>query len=156
METTENCVVRRAQKEDVTAVMVLIQELADYENAPSEVELKAEDLERDGFGKEPLFVLWVAEVNNEIVGMALCYWKYSTWKGPCFYLEDLVVRESHRRQRIGDALFERVKQFAAEHNAKRLEWQVLDWNEPAIGFYKKKQAMLDGEWLNCRLTADQL
>jgi GNAT superfamily N-acetyltransferase len=136
--------------------MGLIQELADYEKASSEVELSVEDFKAHGFGADPKFVLWVAEEKNEIVGMALCYWRYSTWKGPSFYLEDLVVRESHRRRGIGDVLFEEVKQYAAEHNAKRLEWQVLDWNKPAIEFYKKKQAALDGGWLNARLTANQL
>ncbi len=156
MESRKKCVVRRAVKEDMIAVMSLIQELADYEKAPAEVEITADDLVEHGFGSNPRFIAWVAESESEVVGVALCYWKYSTWKGPCFYLEDLVVRESHRRGGIGDSLFDAVCAFAHENKVKRLEWQVLDWNTPAIEFYKKKKALLDGEWLNCRLTGDQL
>ena len=138
------------------AVMALIKELAEYEKAPDEVITNANLLRDDGFGDNPLFKCLVAEVNEEIVGIALYYPKYSTWKGRCLYLEDLVVRESARRMGIGKMLFDRLVSEARDFGAQRLEWQVLDWNGPAIKFYEKINANLDDEWINCKLTSEQI
>lgn len=153
---TPNFKIRKGHAADCEGVMALIKELAEYEKAPNEVTLTLEQLREDGFGATPKYSLYVAEQEGEIVGIALYYFKYSTWKGQCLYLEDLVVKETLRRQRIGKALFEAVALVAKELQVPRFEWQVLEWNIPAIEFYKKYDANLDGEWLNCKLTAAQL
>ncbi len=137
-------------------VLALIKELAEYEKAPNEVEVDVQTLENDGFGPEKIFDCFVAELNHEVVGFALYYTKYSTWKGKCLFLEDFVVRETLRGQGIGKLLFEEVIKVAKERQVKRMEWQVLDWNEPAINFYKKYSANLDPEWLNGKLVFNQL
>lgn len=137
-------------------VLALIRELADYERAPQEVVVTVSDLERDGFGTQPKFHCFVAERADKICGMALYYIKYSTWKGPCVFLEDIIVTQSERRNGIGQLLFEEVQKAAKEMGAKRMEWQVLDWNEPAINFYKKYNPQILGEWLNYRMTEGQL
>ncbi len=151
-----NVEIRKGKKEDLKEVLSLIKELAIYEKASAEVELTISELEKDGFGERPLFSFFVAEVNLEVVGLALFYIKYSTWKGKCIYLEDLIVSQTHRRRGIGKLLFDAVAQNAHKFGAKRMEWQVLDWNHPAIEFYKKHYASLDDEWINCRLTEEQL
>ncbi len=138
------------------AVLQLIQELANYEKAPQEVEVTEEELLNDGFGEHPVYELIVAEVNNEVVGIALFYTKYSTWKGKCIYLEDLVVTTSMRQKGIGSLLFEAVAKVGKTRQVKRMEWQVLEWNEPAIQFYKKYNANIDPEWYNGKLVFDQL
>jgi len=148
--------VRKGRKEDVPAVFSLIKELALYEKAPEQVTLAIDDLEEDGFGPNPIFGLFVAELEEEIIGMALYYEKYSTWQGRCIYLEDIIVTESQRGNGIGHQLFQAVIGVAKERHSARMEWQVLDWNEPAINFYKKYNANLDGEWLNGKLTRDQI
>jgi GNAT superfamily N-acetyltransferase len=137
-------------------VHALIVELAIYERAGNEVETTVAQLIEDGFGPERIFELFVAESEGAIVGMALWYTKYSTWKGKCGFLEDLVVRDEFRDKGIGRALFEAVAAECAQRNFGRMEWQVLDWNEPAIGFYKKLGAELDPEWLNGKFTRDGL
>lgn len=137
-------------------MFALVQELALYEKAPEQVTLTLKQLEEDGFGENPIYGLFVAERNNRIVGMALYYEKYSTWTGRCIYLEDIIVTESERGNGIGHGLFEAVIGVAKERNSARMEWQVLDWNEPAIGFYRKYNATLDGEWLNGKLTRQQI
>lgn len=129
-------------------MMRLIHELALFEKAPEEVFATEDTLLTYGFGENPLFVSWVAELNGTVVGMALCYVRYSTWKGPVLYLEDLVVTQSCRGKGIGKKLFEACVEFARIQGYPRLVWQVLDWNQPAIEFYKKYQAIFDGEWLN--------
>ena len=144
--------IRRAEKSDMKGVLALIQELAEYERAPEEVVVTVEDLERDGFGAQPCFYCFVAERENKIVGMALYYIKYSTWKGPCIFLEDLVVTQSERRNGVGKQLFEEVLLTAAKMGARRMEWQVLDWNEPAIRFYEKYEPQVLEEWLNYRIV----
>ena len=106
--------------------------------------------------KSGLYQAFVADAGNEIIGMALIYPIYSTWKGLSYYLEDIIVKESYRRQGIGTQLFEQVLKYAAEKNAGRLGWQVLDWNEPAITFYKKYNASLDPEWLTGKLSKEQI
>ena len=148
--------IRNAEKADMTGVLALIQELADYERAPKEVIVTVEILNRDGFGENPLFKCLIAERENTMVGIALYYIKYSTWKGPCVFLEDIVVTLSERRIGIGKLLFEEVIKVANEMSAKRMEWQVLDWNEPAIKFYEKYQPEILKEWLNYRLTEKEL
>jgi GNAT superfamily N-acetyltransferase len=110
----------------------------------------------DGFGLNPIYGLFVAELESTIVGIALYYEKYSTWQGRCIYLEDIIVTESQRGNGLGHRLFQAVIDMANQRNSARMEWQVLDWNEPAINFYRKYNANLDGEWLNGKLTREQI
>lgn len=149
-------VIRNGRIEDCAATLDLIKELALYEKAPQEVAISIEELENDGFGDKPIYELIVAEKRDHIVGIALIYEKYSTWKGRSIYLEDLIVTESERGSGIGKALFEEVIKRAKERNSGRMEWQVLDWNKPAIDFYKSYGAELDGEWFNGRFRREQL
>jgi GNAT superfamily N-acetyltransferase len=149
--------IRIGTKEDLPRLRELIVELAIYEKEPHAVEVTLEELENDGFGKEPLFGFFVAEFNEKVEGIALHYFKYSTWKGKCLFLEDIVVNEQLRGQGIGELLFNEVVKVAANHQCKRMEWQVLEWNQPAINFYTKKYAaQLDPEWLNGRLTGSEI
>jgi GNAT superfamily N-acetyltransferase len=148
--------IRRGERQDLPAVLSLIQELALYEKAPHEVTNTVKDMERDGFGSHPIYFLWVAEKNEKIVGIAICYIRYSTWKGQILYLEDIVVTEKERGKKIGHQLMNTVIQFAQEEQYNGLIWQVLDWNEPAIRFYKKYNAQFDGEWFNVKLNKEQL
>jgi GNAT superfamily N-acetyltransferase len=143
--------VRPAIKSDMSSVLDLIRELAIYENAEEQVTNTIEQLQLDGFGNQPTFKCVVATENDRIIGFAIYYPSYSTWKGNCLYLEDLLVTESHRRKGVGKLLFDEVLQEAKNSGAKRFEWQVLDWNEPAINFYKKYKADLDGEWINGKI-----
>tara|TARA_R110000868_G_scaffold129288_1_gene337908 strand:- start:61 stop:534 length:474 start_codon:yes stop_codon:yes gene_type:complete len=149
-------VIRKGYKADCLRTLELIQELAEYEKAPGEVAVSLKDLEEDGFGENSIYKLFVAEQNDEIIGIAIFYEKYSTWKGKCIYLEDLIVTKSKRGIGAGKALFEAVIAFAKENNSGRMEWQVLDWNTPAIDFYKSYNAELDGTWYNGRFTKEQL
>ncbi|MCB0401119.1 MAG: GNAT family N-acetyltransferase [Flavobacteriales bacterium] len=143
--------IRKAQREDLPEVLALVKELALYEKAPHEVTITLEELEQDGFGEHPLYWIILAENEDGILGMSFYYIRYSTWKGKCLYLEDIVVKEAHRGKSIGNALFEETIKAAKAMNAKLMTWQVLDWNEPAIKFYEKFNAELDGEWLNGKL-----
>lgn len=140
--------IRQARKDDVPALFQLIQELAIYEKAPQEVINTREKMMEEGFGSQPYFHAFVAETNGLIVGMSLVYFRYSTWKGKSLYLEDLIVTEPFRQQGIGKLLFERTLEFAREENCARMSWQVLDWNEPAILFYKNYGSQFDNGWLN--------
>jgi GNAT superfamily N-acetyltransferase len=151
-----NTIVRFAKEEDITFVHALIKELAEYEKAPQEVTNTVDDMLRDGFGPNPVFRCLVAETDGKVTGMAIYFVKYSTWKGKGIYLDDIVVTESMRRMGIGKLLFDAIVKDAKEIGAKQLHWQVLDWNTPAIEFYKKYNADLDGEWINCKLTEQQL
>ena len=137
-------------------MLSLIKELATFEKAPDEVTITLEDLKNDGFEGNPLFKIIIAEDENEIVGMAFYFISYSTWKGKCIYLEDIIVREKHRGKGYGKLLFEAVISKSKSFGAKRLSWQVLEWNEPAINFYKKYNASVNGEWLNGRLAEEQI
>jgi GNAT superfamily N-acetyltransferase len=148
--------IRKGTIDDLPQVLQLIQELAEYEKAPNEVTNTLEDMQRDGFGEHPIFEFFVAEDQEAIVGIALYYTAYSTWKGRTIYLEDLVVTERLRRSGIGKKLFDVVAEEAKRLGAKRFRWQVLEWNEPAIAFYKKIGADLDGEWMNCTMTEQQI
>ncbi len=149
-------IIRKGEVKDCEATLKLIKELAIYEKAENEVELSLGQLIEDGFGETPIYELVVAEQDNQLIGIALYYEKYSTWKGRCIYLEDLVVTRSKRGIGAGKALFEAVMQVAKERNSGRMEWQVLDWNQPAIGFYKSYHANLDEEWFNGKFTREQL
>jgi GNAT superfamily N-acetyltransferase len=148
--------IRRGREADLPQVLALIQELAVYERAPHEVTNTLEDMQRDGFGPDPIFKFFVAEEEGKIQGIALYYTAYSTWKGRMLYLEDLVVTEELRGTGIGKRLFDAVVAEARHTGAHRMKWQVLEWNEPAIGFYKKIGANLDPEWHNGNLSAEQL
>lgn len=133
-----------------------MKELAIYEKAPNEVEVTVSQMEEWGFGSDKIFDLFVAENNGKIVGMALYYYKYSTWKGKCLFLEDIIVTENERKNGFGKLLFDAVVQVAKKDKVKRMEWQVLEWNEPAIKFYKKTNTVFDDEWVNCKLTYEEI
>ncbi|NQV53331.1 MAG: GNAT family N-acetyltransferase [Flavobacteriales bacterium] len=149
--TKQTLQIRKGSPEDVPVLLALIKDLADYERAPDEVIVTEEQLMSDGFGERPFFHLLVAELNEEVIGIALYYFAYSTWKGKYLYLEDFIVQEAHRGQGYGKALFDAVVENAKSEKVKRMGWQVLDWNEPAIEFYKRYNADLSDEWLNGRL-----
>ena len=148
--------VRKGIKSDLPSVLKLIEELAEYEKAAHEVDNSIESMEADGFGPDPIFQFFVAENQGQIVGTAIYYFRYSTWKGRCLYLEDLVVNENQRGSGFGKMLFDKVVLEAKATECNVMTWQVLDWNEPAIKFYKRLNAHLDEEWINCKLTADQI
>lgn len=144
--------IRRAVKQDCVRLLELIQELANYEKAPHEVTVTLAHFEESGFGENPVWWAFVAEVQGVVVGMALYYVRYSTWKGQRMYLEDILVTESMRGKKIGSLLFDALIQEAKEKKFKGMNWQVLDWNEPAINFYKKYNASFDPEWVNCSIN----
>lgn len=149
-------IIREGTENDIASALKLVHELARYEKAPDEVEVNEAQMKSWGFGENPLFRFFVAEEGGDVLGIALYYYKYSTWKGKCIFLEDIIVTETQRKKNIGSKLFEQVVQVAKQENVKRLEWQVLSWNEPAIAFYKKYNSNFDGEWLNCKLTYAQI
>ncbi|WP_426061285.1 GNAT family N-acetyltransferase [Hymenobacter sp. B1770] len=152
-----NIVLRRGAETDLPQVLALIQELAEYERAPDAVTNTLAAMQRDGFGPSPIFSFFVLENHaSEIIGLALFYTAYSTWKGRMLYLEDLVVTEAARRGGFGRLLFDAVVAEARATGAVRMKWQVLDWNEPAIAFYKKLGANIEDEWLNGNLDEAQL
>lgn len=148
--------VRKATKNDMPSVLKLINELAVYEREPDAVEVTVADLERDGFGDQALFNCFVAEAEDKIVGMALFYNRYSTWKGKTIHLEDLIVNEDYRGKGIGMQLYKKVMQFALEENIKRVEWVVLDWNTPAVNFYKNTGASVFSEWDTVQFDQDSI
>ena len=143
--------IRRAVKEDCPRLLELVQELAVYERAPDEVTVTLNHFEESGFGPRPVWWSFVAEENNVILGFALYYIRYSTWKGRRMYLEDILVTESARGKGIGKLLFDRLIEEAKERKFCGIVWQVLDWNEPAINFYKKYNADFDASWINCSI-----
>ena len=151
-----NITIKKGTPHDIPQALQLVKELAAYEKAPDEVEVTIEEMTEWGFGKNKQFDFFVAVENDVIVGLALYYYKYSTWKGKCLFLEDIIVTESQRGKGLGKLLFDQVVQVSKEQKVRRMEWQVLDWNTPAIEFYKKYDATLDGEWVNCKLTNPQL
>lgn len=139
-------IIRKGAPADMPAVLALIQELAVFEREPNAVVVTATDLVRDGFQENPLFYTFVAEVNGEIVGMALFYFRYSTWKGKTIHLEDLILKENYRKQGIGFALYQKVIETGSREGVRRIEWNVLDWNTPAINFYEKTGAKILNDW----------
>lgn len=146
--------IRRAERNDCPRLLELIYELAVYEKAPEEVTVTLEHFEESGFSNKPVWWAFVAEVNGKVEGFALYYIRYSTWKGQRMYLEDILVTEKMRGQKLGKLLFERLMEEAKERNLSGIVWQVLDWNEPAINFYKKYDTRFDAEWLNCSMAVD--
>ena len=148
--------IRPGKKEDLPRVLELVKELAEFERAPHEVTNTLSLMEEDGFGKNCVFGFFVAEENGRILGLSLYYWRYSTWKGKRLYLEDIIVTENERGRGLGKLLFDRTMEKSLEANCTGMMWQVLDWNEPAINFYKKYGAKLDKEWINCHLEASQI
>lgn len=146
--------IRKGVIQDMPEVLALIQELAAFEKEPDAVAITVTDLERDGFSDKPLFYTFIAEVDNEIVGMALYYYRYSTWKGKTIHLEDLIVKEKMRGSGIGFALYTEIIQQAKQEGVRRVEWNVLDWNTPAIEFYEKSGAKVFKNWLVAQMNQD--
>lgn len=140
-------IIRKATKEDMSSVLDLIRELALFEKEPDAVVVTVADLVRDGFSKNPLFSCFVAEEENEIIGIALYYYRYSTWKGKTIHLEDLIVKQEKRRTGAGFALYKEIIAQGKRDNVRRIEWNVLDWNTPAIEFYQKSGAKVLDDWL---------
>lgn len=152
-EITGDIIIRRAKKEDGESMMALIRELAVYEKAPEEVTVDFDHFIESGFGKNPVWWAFVAEAGNKVIGFALYYIRYSTWKGQRMYLEDLLVNEPWRGKGIGKLLFDRLLEEAKHKNMSGMVWQVLEWNEPAINFYKKyENVSFDKEWTNCSIS----
>ena len=150
-----NIVIRRAEQRDCPRLLELIQELAVYEKAPAEVTVSLEHFVESGFGVKPVWWAFVAESDNQIQGFALYYIRYSTWKGQRMYLEDIIVTSEARGKGIGKLLMDRLIEEAREKNFSGMMWQVLEWNEPAINFYKKYEANFDAGWINCTLNFQQ-
>jgi len=150
--------VRKGKKEDLPAILDLIKELALYEKAPDEVTNTLEMMEKDGFGPDPVFGFFVVEKedNKIVLGTAIYYYRYSTWKGKRLYLEDYIITEKERGKGAGKLLFERVLAKSLEESCTGMMWQVLDWNEPAINFYKKYGAGMEEDWINCSLQAEEI
>lgn len=148
--------IRKAEPRDVPAMLALIKELAVYEKAPDQVITTETSMLKDGFGDEKIYDSLVAEVDKKVVGIGIFYIAYSTWKGKIIYLDDLVVTESYRRFGIGKKLFEEVSRITTEIGARQLRWHVLNWNTPAIEFYKKYHASLDPDWITCKLMGEQI
>lgn len=148
--------IRIAKKDDCPRLLDLVHELALFEKAPEEVTVSIQEFEDAGFGTKPVWKAFVAEVDSFIVGFALYYVRYSTWKGCRLYLEDLIVTEPFRGKGVGKKLFNRLIQEAQELGFNGMTWQVLDWNEPAINFYKKYEAGFDEGWVNVSLSKEQI
>ena len=144
-------IIRPGKKSDIPQVFDLIKDLAEYEKALEKVSNTVDKLEEDGFGPNPVYELFVAEIENNIVGIALTYYRFSTWRGKVMYLEDLIVREHMRRKGIGKKLFDMVLDHAKVTRCVGLSLQVLDWNDLGINFYKKYNMEFDDEWINCYL-----
>ena len=151
-----NALIRKAEKKDSLAILNLIKELALFEKEPESVKLKLSDIENDGFGAKPLFECIVAEINKEVIGMAFYYPRYSTWKGPTIHLEDLIVSEQYKGKGIGTQLYSNFIKMAFNSGGKRVEWNVLDWNSPAINFYKKSGAKVLDDWRSVQMHRSEM
>jgi GNAT superfamily N-acetyltransferase len=151
-----NIILRTAKKEDCPRLLELVNELAVYEKMPEEVTVTLEEFEDAGFGEKPVWKAFVVEEDGIILGFALYYIRYSTWKGCRMYLEDLIVTEAARGKGIGKLLFDQLIAEAKELGFSGMTWQVLDWNEPALNFYKKYEANIEAGWLNGSLSREQL
>lgn len=150
----ENVAIRKAVREDCPRLLELVRELAEFERAPHEVTVTPQHFEDSGFGSHPVWWAFVVTVDQKVVGFALYYIRYSTWKGQRLYLEDLIVTEKMRGKGLGKLLFDRLVQETKDLGLSGMVWQVLDWNEPAIAFYKKYAAQIDPGWLNCSINPD--
>lgn len=148
--------VRKATKADMPAVLELIKELAVFENEPDAVNMTVQTLEEEGFGADSLFHCFVAETRDGIQGMALVYYRFSTWKGRTLHLEDLIVRENKRGTGLGSALFRKVIEFARKEGLKRAEWVVLDWNQNAIDFYQRSGANILKDWYTVQMDEEAM
>ena len=148
--------IRSGKKDDLPRVLELVKELAAFERASQEVINTVALMEQDGFGPHPVFGFFVAESNQVIVGLSLFYYRYSTWKGKRIYLEDIIVTEKERGKGIGTLLFQRTLEKTLEDSCSGMTWQALDWNEPALNFYRKYNSKLDNEWITCSLESDQI
>ncbi len=147
-----NINIRKAKKEDCKRILELVQELAVYEKAPNEVTVTLDHFTESGFGDKPVWWAFVAEVDGLVQGFALYYIRFSTWKGQRMYLEDFYVTKAMRGKALGKLLFERLIEEMKHRKLNGIMWQVLEWNEPAINFYKKYDTVFDGEWLNCGIN----
>lgn len=145
-------IIRKALREDCARLMELVHELAVYEKAPNEVTVSLDHFEESGFGEKPVWWAFVAEEDGVIQGFALYYIRYSTWKGQRMYLEDILITEKMRGKGLGKLLFDQLIAEAKEKKLTAIVWQVLEWNEPAINFYKKYNASFDAEWVNCSIN----
>jgi len=146
-----NFTIRKGEKKDMSSVLGLINELAIFEREPDAVNITVDDLLENGFKEKPEFNVLVAENEGDIVGMALFYNRFSTWDGPSLHLEDLIVAEEYRGKGVGKALYNKVLEFGLTSGKKRIEWVVLDWNTPAIDFYKSTGATMYEEWNICQI-----
>jgi len=142
-------ILRTGTEADLERLHELIMELAIYEKGEDQVSNTLDRMKEEGLGSSPVFGFFVAELDDEIIGAAVYYWRYSTWKGKRLYLEDLIVTEAFRGKGAGKLLFDKMIEFGKQENASGMMWQVLDWNEPAINFYKKYNTSFDKEWVNC-------
>jgi len=148
--------IRKGIRKDLPSVLKLIKELADFENAKDQVTITLEDLEKDGFGEHPWYWFLVAEKDDEIVGLSFYWIRYSTWKGKFLFLEDFVIKQEYRRNGIGSKLFEETVKICKKLRLNGMVWQVLDWNNSAIKFYKKYNADISNDWLNGKLSKNQI
>lgn len=148
--------IRKANREDMPAVLDLIKELAIFEKEPDAVITTVDTLEQEGFGENPLFYCFVAELDGKIEGIALTYYRFSTWKGRTLHLEDLIVRENKRGLGLGSALYKKVISFAHEQGLQRVEWVVLDWNQNAIDFYERSGATVLKDWYTVQMDAESM
>lgn len=144
-------IIRKGTEADMPAMLGLIKELAAFEKEPEAVVVTVDELVRDGFGAVPLFHTFVAEQDGDIIGMALFYYRYSTWKGRTIHLEDLIVKESKRGTGAGSALYKEVIKFAKADGVHRVEWVVLNWNTHAIQFYERSGAAILQDWLTVQM-----
>lgn len=148
--------IRKANRADMPAVLNLIKELAEFEKEPDAVITTVDILEKEGFGENPLFHCFVAELEGRIEGIALTYYRFSTWKGRTLHLEDLIVREDKRGSGLGSALFKKVISYAHEQGLQRVEWVVLDWNQNAIEFYERSGATILKDWYTVQMDAERM
>ncbi len=151
-----NLTITRAVPQDMPAVLSLINELAIFEKEPDAVKINEEVLLENGFGDNPLFYCFVAKENDTVIGMALCYYRFSTWEGKSLHLEDLVVKEAYRNKGVGKKLYDQVMTFGKENGVKRVEWVVLDWNKNAIAFYEKSGAQFLKDWYLVQMDEGRL
>jgi len=149
-------IVRSGERYDMSSVLKLVNELAVFEKEPNAVKITVDDLIENGFKDNPAFFTFVAELEGIIVGMALFYNRFSTWEGPSLHLEDLIVTEKFRGKGIGKALYDKVLQFALKKGVKRVEWVVLNWNKPAIDFYKSTGAIMLEDWNICQINNESI